>query len=620
MKSSEQLKITHIPLVDIQASIFNPRKHFDEASIIELADSIKAKGVLQPILVRPIMGTNTRYEIIAGERRFRACKHLQLTDLHSFMTIPAIIRDLDDEAALEIMIIENLQRKDIHPMEEAAGFMNLSRIKSMDVKEIGARVGKSASYVAQRMKLCDLIEPIQKTFYEGRILVKDAMTLSTLKPEDQKDLFEEEMAHLDADEMYHLGTWDLRKYQHALMSAPFDIKDPHLKKDAGACTVCPHNTAFNTLLFPDMEQNPICQNSQCFKQKCNLSFDRELINAQEDPGVVLITGQYSHTADKDTMKIMKSVEGVLVSSQYVEISTPEYPVREDYDGNNETPEEDEDEFIQDLSTYRDEMQKLDSKISTGGYLKAFNIGGHKKGTYTWIKPTKAAKATAVKSSEAAANGSESAAEIKFEIDRIKQREKRAIELDNVKIWAEIYKLFDPEAVCRNSTDNNLSTIEVNAIAHALENKLSYTRRDLFRETFGFTEPPKKSKRSEDHTDYSGARVVDMLRFFMLDTLPPAAIYSSIHGDSAIMMLVAQQYYPDSVESICTTQADKATKRATSVEKRIKALQDKIKSLKKEVKKNIPKESPIKEPAASIIKKGGATKKGKGIKALIPQND
>jgi len=616
MKSPEQLKITIIPLPDIQASPFNPRKHFDEASIIELAHSILEKGVLQPILVRPIMGTNERYEIIAGERRFRACKHLQLTDPHSFMTIPAIIRDLDDEAALEIMIIENLQRKDIHPMEEAAGFMNLSRIKSMDVKEIAARVGKSPSYVAQRMKLCDLIEPIQKAFYEGRILVKDSMTISTLKPEDQQDLFEEEMAHLDAGEMYHLGTWDLRKFQHALMRAPFDIKDPHLKKDAGACTVCPHNTAFNTLLFPDMEQNPICQNSQCFKQKCNLSFDRELINAQEDPGVVLITGQYSHTADKETMKIMKSVEGVLVSSQYAEVSTPEYPVREDYDGNNETPEEDEEEFIQDLSIYRDEMQKLDSKISTGGYLKAFNIGGHKKGTYTWIKPTKAAKTGAVKSSESADNGSESAAEIKFEVDRIKQREKRAIELDSVKLWAEVYKLFNPESVCNAATPAELTPIELNAIGHALNNKLSYTHRDTFTETFS-TKYNKKSKMPED---YSSARLVDMLRFFMLDTLPPSVIYSSIHGDSAIMLKVAEEYWPTQVETICILQRDKATKRAASVEKRIKALQDKIKSIKKEVKKTTPKESPIKEPAASIIKKGGATKKGKGIKALIPQND
>lgn len=169
--------ITTLKLEQLQSSKTNPRRSFAGEAMQELQESVKRHGILQPILVRPSDG---RYEIVAGERRFRAAKAAGLG------SIPVTVRELTDQDALEIQVIENLQRQDLHPLEEADGYQALLRVKSYDAAKIAERVGRSVKYVYDRIKLLQLIEPVRKVFLAGEIAAGHAILLARLTPTDQK--------------------------------------------------------------------------------------------------------------------------------------------------------------------------------------------------------------------------------------------------------------------------------------------------------------------------------------------------------------------------------------------------------------------------------------------------
>jgi ParB/RepB/Spo0J family partition protein len=186
---TEELK--SIPLAQIAPSPTNPRKTFDAAKLQELANSIGTKGLIQPIVVRPYPALNPagvnpngkglpKYELVAGERRFRASK------LASLETILSVVRELDDVQVLEIQTIENLQRDDVHPLEEADGYAALMKSAGYDVDQIAAKIGKSTKYVYDRIKLLQLIPAAKKYFLDGEITAGHAIQLARLSKDDQE--------------------------------------------------------------------------------------------------------------------------------------------------------------------------------------------------------------------------------------------------------------------------------------------------------------------------------------------------------------------------------------------------------------------------------------------------
>lgn len=167
-----------LALAEVRPNPEQPRQVFSEEALAELADSIRAQGVLQPILVRPVSPSGeSRYEIVAGERRWRA------SQLAGQRTIPALVREMSAEQALAIALIENLQREDLNPMEEAAGFKELRDRFGLSQDEIAARVGKSRSAVANTLRLFNLPAEIQEDLYGGRLTQGHARPL--LAVEDQ---------------------------------------------------------------------------------------------------------------------------------------------------------------------------------------------------------------------------------------------------------------------------------------------------------------------------------------------------------------------------------------------------------------------------------------------------
>jgi ParB family chromosome partitioning protein len=165
-------KPLEIPLDQIDRNPYQTRSHFDEAKLSELAQSIAASGVVQPIVVRPLSGG--RYQLITGERRWLASKKANKT------TIPAIVRQVSDEQTLEMTIVENLQRADLNPIEQARAYQRLSNDFKMTQEQMAIRTGKERASVANFLRLLKLPEPIQQKVESGDLSFGHARTLLAL--------------------------------------------------------------------------------------------------------------------------------------------------------------------------------------------------------------------------------------------------------------------------------------------------------------------------------------------------------------------------------------------------------------------------------------------------------
>src|SRR6516165_9339945 len=160
-----------VPIDRVRRSELNPRKNFAEKELKELADSIREKGLVQPLVVRPAKGAPGHYEIVAGERRWRAAQ------LASQRTIPVIIRSLSDQEALELAIIENVQRSDLNAIEEASGYRDLVERFGYTQEELGQIIGKSRSHLANTMRLLKLPETVQALVRDGSLSAGHARAL-----------------------------------------------------------------------------------------------------------------------------------------------------------------------------------------------------------------------------------------------------------------------------------------------------------------------------------------------------------------------------------------------------------------------------------------------------------
>ena len=172
LTGGERVVIKQIPLVQIGANPDQPRKTFRDAELNDLAASIKEKGVLQPILLRAVAGRPYNYEIVAGERRFRASKLAGLTE------IPAVIKKLDDNNAMEIALIENVQRENLDPVEEAAAYKNLIEKCNYEMDDVSRLIGKSASYIRNSMRILELPESVRLMVSNGELSASHARTIA----------------------------------------------------------------------------------------------------------------------------------------------------------------------------------------------------------------------------------------------------------------------------------------------------------------------------------------------------------------------------------------------------------------------------------------------------------
>ncbi|AVY96022.1 MULTISPECIES: ParB/RepB/Spo0J family partition protein [Microvirgula] len=190
-------RLATLPIGDIRPGRYQPRTHMDEAALAQLAESILAQGVIQPIVVREIgLGD---YELIAGERRWRAARKAGLAE------IPAVVRAVPDEAALAIALIENIQREQLNPLEEAHGIQRLIDEFGMTHERAASALGRSRSAVTNLLRLLNLAEPVQDLVYAGRIDMGHARALLPLPVLDQielaRDIAERGLSVRDAERL-----------------------------------------------------------------------------------------------------------------------------------------------------------------------------------------------------------------------------------------------------------------------------------------------------------------------------------------------------------------------------------------------------------------------------------
>jgi ParB family chromosome partitioning protein len=258
-----------VNLSQLTESLTNPRKTFDHKTLNEMAESIRAVGLLQPILVRPT-ATEGRFEIVAGARRFRAAR---LAEIES---VCVRVCQLTDAQTLEAQLIENLVRADVHPYEETQGFLALMRLDPAryTAQELAAKTGKSVTFVLQRLKLADLIPAAAKSFQKDEIATGHALLLARLSTPQQVEAFPHCFADVWLEGKQKKRLVNVAEFSHYIESniilelseAPFSREDGTLYPAAGACLNCPKRSGFNTLLFPDVKKDS-CFDPACYGEK-----------------------------------------------------------------------------------------------------------------------------------------------------------------------------------------------------------------------------------------------------------------------------------------------------------------------------------------------------------------
>ena len=194
---TERVVVKQIPLAQIGANPDQPRKTFTENELSDLAASIKEKGVLQPILLRTVSGRPYAYEIVAGERRFRASKMAGLNE------IPALVKTLDDSNAREIALIENVQRENLNPIEEANAYKNLMECCDYELSDVARLIGKSESYIRNMLRLTSLPDSVQNLVGQGELSASHARTIAVAEnPEElAHKVIAEKLSVADTDKL-----------------------------------------------------------------------------------------------------------------------------------------------------------------------------------------------------------------------------------------------------------------------------------------------------------------------------------------------------------------------------------------------------------------------------------
>jgi ParB family chromosome partitioning protein len=276
------------------------------------AESIRTQGVLSPLLVRPI--NPQTYEVVAGRRRFRAA---QLAGAES---VPVDIRELTDAQCLEIAIVENLQRRDVHPLEEAEGFASLLRLEEpkYSIEQIAGKCGKHPGYVLSRIRLTELAPAVTEAFTKDEIGLGHALLLAKLQPSQQEEAlpacWQESYTNGNKAKrillpVRHLREWIEHNILLEIASAPFSKEDAALVPEAGSCLDCPKRTGHNTLLFEGMTPSGSdqCTDPACYAAKVDAHIEQTVA---AKPKLVQISTAYGKPAEGSP---------VVPRNQYVEV-------------------------------------------------------------------------------------------------------------------------------------------------------------------------------------------------------------------------------------------------------------------------------------------------------------
>lgn len=355
--------IVSVALADIQPSNYNPRKNFDEKSLVELADSIRQQGVLQAIGVRPI--AEDRFEIVFGERRYRASQIAGLEE------IPAVILDISDETAEEMAVTENLQRKDVTPIEEANAYQKLIESGRHDVQSLAVQFGKNESYIRTRLKFVSLIPEIAQLLEQDELTISVATEICRYGEDIQHDIYEK---HLKEGVLYN--SWRGMKASEVAKnierSYTTDLKRYFFDKTV--CLSCPHNTN-NMMLFCEEGSCGNCANRKCLEEMNASYLAEKAVQLMEQLPFALLCRDFYGCNEKVVEQLVASGFGVeklsVRPADYPE--EPEAPDMEDYENAEEYAEAYK-EYEKELSEYKEECEDVNRRSEAGEITLYVTIG------------------------------------------------------------------------------------------------------------------------------------------------------------------------------------------------------------------------------------------------------
>lgn len=336
-----------IKLTQLHPSPTNPRHSFAEDKLQELAATIADHGVIEPIVVRPWpdgqqqesawRGKEVKYEIVSGERRFRASR------IAGAETIPALIRHLTDNQVLEIQVIENLQREEVHPIEEAEGYQILMQRTKCSAEELAAKVGKSKAYIYARLKLTALCDAAREAFREDKLSASTALLIARIPGKKlQEDALEaitdgygdEPFSYRDAQN--HIQQYFMLR----LREAPFDLDWEDLPRIT-SCAACPRRSGNQPELFADIESADVCTDPPCFNKKREAWAEQKRSQA-EQLGVEVITGKSAEQIVPQYLVDLRYLRGgYLAIDTRCEAAEPVRPVPEEPTEPEGEPEDNE---------------------------------------------------------------------------------------------------------------------------------------------------------------------------------------------------------------------------------------------------------------------------------------
>ena len=354
IQSVAEKNITMVALANIQPSGYNPRKNFDEASLAELAESIRQQGVLQPIGVCPITDTD-HMEIIFGERRYRASLMAGLEE------IPAIVMEISDETAEEMAVTENLQRKDVTPIEEANAYQKLIESGRHDVQSLAVQFGKNESYIRTRLKFVSLLPEIARLLEQDEITISVASEICRYGEDIQKEVYEK---HLKEDVRYN--SWRGLKASEVAKNIEqhYTTDLSRYSFDKTLCLSCPHNTN-NMMLFCEGGCGN-CANRTCLAEM-NASYltEKAVQFVEQYPTVSLCHQEYNY--NETVVERLTAMGYEVVELKYYATAYPETPVapeKEEYDTTEEY-EQAHKEYEQDFSDYMERCRSIHEQADEG---------------------------------------------------------------------------------------------------------------------------------------------------------------------------------------------------------------------------------------------------------------
>lgn len=524
-------KISEIQLSQILPNPFNPRTSFPEEELRELSLSISETGVIQAIVLRPV---GKKFETVVGERRVRASR------LAGRKTIPAEVKVLSDEEVMELALIENLQRSEVPPMEEAIAFKNLAEKRNYDVPALCAKFSKSEKYIRGRLALNDLSEDFKKLLSEEVINVGVAHELCKFSAEKQQEMY---MEHFEQDNynswrsygVKQLSKAIFRKYTTALKEYGFDKTD---------CANCPFNSSVFSLFGEPAEQGN-CAQKTCLEEK-NTAFlfasAKQLVD--DDPKRILCFGYNPNEAVNEMLT--EAGYPIVAKDDFRSYPTPPVPPQAEEGEDAESIAEEMEDFRQSQENYQQKVAELAEMIEQGKIVECIQVG-KREITVGYVKA----------SAQSEPNNPEK------EIESLKYKDKRNKEIAREKIVADTKNL-----VHKAEYKDGFSDLEEQAIYFLM---LSALKKHHFA-NFGMKQ--KFYLEEKDKLKLSGKLTEEQKTLIRRDFIVQHLTQQTGSGLD-LLIKFARQHVPNELAEIEKVHNDVFDKRHKRLEERIKALQDVI---------------------------------------------